>query len=205
MSEVKMRKYGCVDCCDEIPATEKYCSKCKESRKSMTVCKNCNKKFIFKKDKNAYSTGYYCDRCLSKKEELPLEIGNCSICDNKFYKKSTNHKYCSDKCKDSVISMLDSDRFIILERDGFRCMYCGSSATDGAKLLIDHIFPYSKGGEHTAENLITACSNCNQAKHNKIINIESMKHIKDYVEKANLKNGIHPQRFIKGSHTRGDD
>lgn len=55
-------------------------------------------------------------------------------------------------------------RFEVLRRDGFACRYCGRTPSDGAKLTVDHIIPKSKGGEYVAENLITACEQCNHAK-----------------------------------------
>lgn len=52
----------------------------------------------------------------------------------------------------------------ILLRDNYQCQYCGK--TD-LPLTIDHIIPRSRGGEHTWENLITACSRCNSKKGDK--------------------------------------
>jgi 5-methylcytosine-specific restriction endonuclease McrA len=48
----------------------------------------------------------------------------------------------------------------IKARDGHKCVYCGSSKN----LTVDHIRPKSKGGTDTADNLVTACRPCNQAK-----------------------------------------
>jgi 5-methylcytosine-specific restriction endonuclease McrA len=48
----------------------------------------------------------------------------------------------------------------IKARDGYMCVYCGSSEN----LTVDHIRPKSKGGGDTADNLVTACRPCNQAK-----------------------------------------
>lgn len=48
----------------------------------------------------------------------------------------------------------------IKRRDKNRCVYCGSTAN----LTIDHIRPRSKGGRTTADNCVTACQSCNQAK-----------------------------------------
>jgi 5-methylcytosine-specific restriction endonuclease McrA len=48
----------------------------------------------------------------------------------------------------------------IKARDGHKCVYCGSSEN----LTVDHIRPKSKGGTDTADNLVTACRPCNQAK-----------------------------------------
>ena len=60
--------------------------------------------------------------------------------------------------------MTDSMRYDILKRDGFRCVLCGASAKDGAKLHVDHIFPVSKGGKTEPDNLRTLCESCNRGK-----------------------------------------
>lgn len=59
-------------------------------------------------------------------------------------------------------------RFKVLQRDNFKCKICGESpATNpNVKLHVDHIQPYSKGGETIIENLQTLCSNCNWGKSN---------------------------------------
>lgn len=62
----------------------------------------------------------------------------------------------------------DRQRFRILCRDGFRCMACGASpiSTPGVVLHVDHLIPWSKGGETIDENLQTKCSQCNLGKGN---------------------------------------
>ena len=59
-------------------------------------------------------------------------------------------------------------RFRVLQRDQFKCCSCGASpAKDPAvELHVDHIFPWSKGGETVLENLQTLCSKCNGGKSN---------------------------------------
>jgi hypothetical protein len=59
-------------------------------------------------------------------------------------------------------------RFIVMKRDNFRCVKCGRSpATDPEIILhVDHVMPYSKGGESLLENLQTLCSRCNIGKSN---------------------------------------
>lgn len=56
-------------------------------------------------------------------------------------------------------------RFEILKRDGFRCRYCGASAASSV-LHVDHVVPESAGGEDAADNLVTACADCNGGKSN---------------------------------------
>ena len=57
-------------------------------------------------------------------------------------------------------------RFRVMQRDNFRCCICGASpAKDpNVELHIDHIIPWSKGGETTIDNLQTLCSKCNLGK-----------------------------------------
>ncbi|RIK46939.1 MAG: HNH endonuclease [Chloroflexi bacterium] len=46
-------------------------------------------------------------------------------------------------------------------RDEHTCQYCGVRTND---LTIDHIIPRSRGGQHTWENLVSACRACNHRK-----------------------------------------
>ncbi len=55
-------------------------------------------------------------------------------------------------------------RYDVLKRDGFRCVLCGSSASDGVKLEVDHIVPVSRGGKTEMDNLQTLCDRCNRGK-----------------------------------------
>ncbi len=59
-------------------------------------------------------------------------------------------------------------RFKILMRDGFTCKKCGRSPMKemGVELHVDHIIPWSKGGETIPENLETKCKECNLGKGN---------------------------------------
>jgi len=57
-------------------------------------------------------------------------------------------------------------RYQVLQRDGYRCVACGRSpAIDRNVLLeVDHIKPWSKGGETILKNLRTLCKQCNLGK-----------------------------------------
>jgi len=59
-------------------------------------------------------------------------------------------------------------RFRVMARDRFRCVACGASPaiTPGVQLNVDHITPWSLGGETVEENLQTLCVPCNQGKSN---------------------------------------
>jgi hypothetical protein len=53
-------------------------------------------------------------------------------------------------------------RWHVLQRDRFTCCACGASPvlTLGVELHVDHIVPWSKGGETVLMNLQTLCSIC---------------------------------------------
>ena len=57
-------------------------------------------------------------------------------------------------------------RFKVLKRDNFKCCACGAlpAKDPSVELHIDHIVPWSKGGETTFDNLQTLCSKCNIGK-----------------------------------------
>ena len=57
-------------------------------------------------------------------------------------------------------------RYKVLKRDNFKCVICGRSPAKNPdiELQVDHIIPYSKGGETVIENLRTLCSECNLGK-----------------------------------------
>lgn len=62
-------------------------------------------------------------------------------------------------------------RWHVLQRDRFTCCACGASPAViiGVELHVDHITPWSKGGETVLGNLQTLCSICNLGKSNLIL------------------------------------
>jgi hypothetical protein len=57
-------------------------------------------------------------------------------------------------------------RFRVMQRDHFRCCFCGRSQREEVLLHIDHIVPWSDGGRTIFENLQTLCRLCNAGKGN---------------------------------------
>ncbi len=48
----------------------------------------------------------------------------------------------------------------LLRRDGHACQYCGATE----KLTLDHVVPKSRGGPDAWDNLVAACTPCNNRK-----------------------------------------
>ena len=49
----------------------------------------------------------------------------------------------------------------VFARDNFTCQYCGRERRE---LTLDHIIPRFRGGDHSWENVATACIPCNHRK-----------------------------------------
>jgi len=63
-------------------------------------------------------------------------------------------------------------RFRILSRDRFKCVLCGDHPAKNAccDLHVDHIIPWSKGGQTEVGNLRTLCAQCNVGRGNRYDN-----------------------------------
>ena len=52
-------------------------------------------------------------------------------------------------------------RLEVFKRDRYTCQYCGKETR---QLTLDHVVPRYRGGEHTWENVVSACVSCNRRK-----------------------------------------
>lgn len=55
-------------------------------------------------------------------------------------------------------------RVALMQRDRFRCAYCGSRAD-----TVDHVVPRSRGGTHCWENCVACCRACNHRKGDRLL------------------------------------
>ena len=185
--------------------TRKQCSCCEqwfEAKNSQKYCSvQCRSKA--EKDRNRAAGKKY------KPVERRTTTTECAVCGCSFEHDASqvSRKYCSEACREFANQKsTNADRFLIFDRDGCRCQYCGATpAEDEIKLVLDHIIPRSKGGYDTAGNLVTACERCNISKHDREISEETLMLIQSTVEQRNAAQGILPNRGIKGSHCRGQE
>lgn len=137
----------------------------------------------------------YWKKFLEKEYKLPT-IKKCEICDILFVSRKPGQKYCSPDCARKATNrrndkrirrILKKDRSINLEklykRDNGICWICGGKCDyddyhfDENKHFvvgnnypsIDHVFPLSKGGNHTWENVRLAHHYCNTLKSDKVV------------------------------------
>ena len=52
-------------------------------------------------------------------------------------------------------------RLEVFHRDQYICQYCGRETR---QLTLDHVIPRYRGGQHTWENVVSACTACNRRK-----------------------------------------
>ena len=69
-------------------------------------------------------------------------------------------------CRVERAKVSNKIRFMIYERDHYRCQICGKKFP-AEELEIDHIKPIAKGGKSTIDNLQSLCKRCNYEKGDK--------------------------------------
>jgi 5-methylcytosine-specific restriction endonuclease McrA len=116
--------------------------------------------------------------------------GNCRICGAGFM-GTRDRSYCGDPCRREARRVRQEHekltgetprhllspqqrRFAILERDSFRCQFCGRGPKQGVILEVDHLLPRSRGGLSELANLITACEQCNRGKRAYVLSVAVM-------------------------------
>ena len=92
----------------------------------------------------------------------------------------------------------------VLRRDNYSCQYCGTRA---GTLTLDHVYPKHLGGEHSWENLVTACSSCNHRKGGRTLEqagmaLRTTPHepslSAEYIFARHIKRNMEWQPFLKG-------
>jgi len=139
---------------------------------------------------NLKTIHYQCPKC--ELWQFKTDICECGFnFDNKdnVLEKERPEIRCESPTWRTNIS--NSKKQSVYERDEYICQYCGtwcfdSWIQDPKSITIDHIFPFSAGGNNKVENLITCCMECNLIKSNKIF--ETFEDARDFI-KESKKNG----------------
>ncbi len=126
-----------------------------------------------KKPFSKYSVGTYDKRFGSWRKALEKFIEYIDEKDEHIQEDATENIQADNIKKEgnkrrTKRNISDRLRFTIFLRDGFRCQSCGRGpvATPGVELHVDHIVPWSQGGETEPANLQTKCKKCNLGKGN---------------------------------------
>lgn len=111
---------------------------------------------IEKEYRSPKGRNFYQDYRIYREQEIATAL--VKIKDREEYRRSKEYERSK---------MSDSLRYDIMQRDGFRCVLCGSKASDDIRLHVDHVIPVSKGGKTVKNNLRTLCQSCNLGKRDK--------------------------------------
>ena len=159
------------------------CGKCLDKRHRTKYCsEKCANEMNRKRAKERYIK-----RGLRKGYKEGKKKTHCIICGRFFIKKTANHKICSKECRKKQFEDIKNLRnggnfprlklrFEIFKRDNFTCQYCGRNVKkDKIKLHVDHIYPKSKNGKYSRDNLITSCEECNLGKRDVLLDNELLR------------------------------
>lgn len=131
----------------------------------------------------------YCVKCRESFDDMKYTI--CPYCKGELIEREIGRP------------PLGKLRHEILVRDGYRCRECGKSNKE-ASLEIDHIYPWSKGGLTTEENLWTLCRECNQAKRDYVWKDKEIEITRNAL--SNLENQLHEaEGNLKFAETEEDE
>ena len=159
---------------------------------------------IDRSNKRGYNK--FCKLCMSvgKPKDIPKVAKFCSECSAEITNRGASAATCSLECASiRADKKAKGDQFMIFNRDGCRCQYCGRTPSeDDIKIVCDHITPKIEGGEDTADNLVACCVGCNSSKSGKRLLPETLELISKSVASKNEKFGISPKKIITGSHCR---
>lgn len=170
----------------------KYCLEVLDRKSDIVYYKN--KKFC-----SIDCQSLYIEELKYKKKEKEAKV--CKCCGKTYLSGHSKQIFCSKDCiknyyKNIHISDFTTNRFVIFERDKFRCIYCGkSSIEDKKELRIEHIIPRSKGGNNNLENIVTSCISCNLEKLVMILGDNIINRIVTEVKKRN-------ETYFKGKNVK---
>ena len=117
-------------------------------------------------------------------QRRPKDARTCIECGNKYQSARSRQVYCGTRCSEKAlrrnrrrrirVAMVSTQRFTarqVFERDNWRCYLCGvdtpeflQGSADAQAPSIDHVFPLSRGGTHSLDNVRCACRRCNSRK-----------------------------------------
>src|SRR5690606_63843 len=163
----------CLDCHVELPQTQDYFFKMKFGEDRLeTTCKKCQGieygihkvNQVFKNEEYRYCHGccdfLEIDQFYIKDAKSNLKISYCKKCN---YIKNQNRRHDKENSDYGIEDWSFALNFWT-DNGNIRCAYC-NTITDEPQM--EHIIPYSKGGEFARNNIIPVCKTCNCSKNNR--------------------------------------
>lgn len=161
---------ACKNCGKEKPLSEFRSRKNRKPGNLNTMCRECERDAAREARLNKKWQGLDKQKSYERERKWRLEhTEEWSEYQRKYRNKperlEPNRQHVRDR--DARIRGVDAtltiDEWVtILETFNYQCVYCGAPYEHQ-----DHFIPLSKGGTHTADNVVPACGPCNQRKSNK--------------------------------------
>lgn len=145
-----------------LRCTNTPCAKCGKNPRveGLSYCRLCSRELHL----NTYYKHKTCPdaKRLTEEERHQYKVAKDARYRRKHYDIRVHNNRKRRARKRGVENTLTAREWEIIKAVyGYRCAYCGQKP----KLLTqDHIIPISKGGGHTANNVIPACRSCNSRK-----------------------------------------
>ena len=124
------------------------------------ICYNCHEEFFLEQDEFGIEH-LICEECIGLKKDVVINSDTKQYLDIvgwrqevATFKRRTNYNYIK-----------------VAKRDNYTCQYCGYSPrlfVEFKPMHVDHIIPFSYGGNNSMKNLVMACSDCNMHVSNKV-------------------------------------
>lgn len=207
IKSLKVDKRKCPVCGNGKSVKNKTCKICNQHI-SYGVCKWCG--VSLKKRGKVFCS----DECsqIHRSTNAKRHVCVCAHCGKEFgvIPSHRHAKFCSKECnweharslaaqnpksrKRNRKGISNQQRFRVLERDKYKCVYCGATP-EQCRLVVDHIYPQSKLTKSAGNmnvNLVTACEKCNNGKSDRKIEClpDAVKaRISEYLIKEGYKEG----------------
>ena len=173
----------CVSCHQDLPFSEFHLNnRCKDKLNS--YCKTCALNISSTSHKRAYQNNpdkfkaivreYYHENkeLISEKtrEDRQLNPDKYRVIDRKHYLRRMG---AIRKASVDPFFNLEAHESYLKEWQRGRCFYCLKELSPvRGEVHIEHIVPITRGGLHTASNIVLACPQCNLPKLNKLYGVE---------------------------------
>lgn len=139
---------------------------------------------------------------MARTSKKPVRV-TCATCQKEF-KGTKQHKYCSEECKRAGRCRRDhhhvesKNKMILHLMWQFSCYLCGKTAYgDGVELDLDHVVPFSKGGQDLAYNLISCCTTCNRRRQDQLFHPDMQRELLKVSHRRCVEFGIDPYHEIR--------
>jgi 5-methylcytosine-specific restriction endonuclease McrA len=133
-------------------------------------------KSLYREDNNTKILRMYLENIRKKNKEDSYIGRDLMLLISSYYGKPLD-KIEADISNSDLISCKLKERFQILSKYGFKCVYCGRSPPE-VKLQLEHIKPKKEGGKDNDKNYVPACFECNSGKRARLLGKEQVDLIK---------------------------